>query len=98
MVNQGHVLAVEVKSSLSVADVNDFIADLNRFSQFFPEYADMQLYGAVAGIGIKSGADRYAYRRGLFVMAQSNDDIILLNDSNFQTKVWSFCRRPVFFA
>ena len=48
----------------------------------------MQLYGAVAGIGIESGADRYAYRQGLFVMTQSDDDIILLNDSNFQPKVW----------
>ena len=88
VVNQGHVLAVEVKSSLSVADVNDFIADLERFSTFFPEYADMQLYGAVAGIGIESGADRYAYRQGLFVMAQSGDDMVLLNDANFNPRVW----------
>ncbi|NMF82646.1 DUF3782 domain-containing protein [Nodosilinea sp. P-1105] len=88
VVNQGHVLAVEVKSSLSVADVNDFIADLGRFSTFFPEYADMQLYGAVAGIGIESGADRYAYRQGLFVMAQSGDSVTLLNDDQFQPRAW----------
>jgi hypothetical protein len=37
VVNQGHVLAVEVKSSLSVDDVKDFITDLERFSDFFPE-------------------------------------------------------------
>jgi len=88
VVNQGHVLAVEVKSSLSVADVNDFIADLERFSTFFPEYANMQLYGAVAGIGIEAGADRYAYRQGLFVMAQSGDDMVLLNDANFSPRAW----------
>ena len=88
VVNQGHVLAVEVKSSLSVADVNDFIADLERFSTFFPEYANMQLYGAVAGIGIEAGADRYAYRQGLFVMAQSGDSVTLLNDDQFQPRAW----------
>jgi hypothetical protein len=88
VVNQGHVLAVEVKSSLSVDDVKDFIADLERFSDFFPEYAEMQLYGAVAGIGIEAGADRYAYRRGLFVMAQSGDSVTLLNDASFQPKAW----------
>ena len=88
VVNQGHVLAVEVKSRLSVADVKDFITDLGRFSEFFPEYADMQLYGAVAGIGIESGADRYAYRRGLFVMAQSGEDMMILNDLSFQPKAW----------
>jgi hypothetical protein len=53
----------------------------------------MQLYGAVAGIGIESGADRYAYRRGLFVMAQSGDSVTLLNDTllndaSFQPKAW----------
>ena len=88
VVNQGHVLAVEVKSSLSVPDVKDFIVDLERFSVFFPEYAAMQLYGAVAGIGIESGADRYAYRQGLFVMAQSGDSVTLLNDSTFTPKTW----------
>ncbi|MEB3290259.1 MAG: DUF3782 domain-containing protein, partial [Leptolyngbya sp.] len=89
VVNQGHVLAVEVKSSLSVNDVKDFIADLERFSKFFPEYAEMKLYGAVAGIGIESGADRYAYRRGLFVMTQSGDSVTLLNDDQFQPRSWS---------
>ncbi len=88
VVNQGHVLAVEVKSSLSVDDVKDFITDLGHFSTFFPEYADMQLYGAVAGIGIESGADRYAYRQGLFVLAQSGDSVTLLNDSTFTPKTW----------
>ena len=88
VVNRGHVLAVEVKSSLSVNDVKDFIADLERFTTFFPEYAGMQLYGAVAGIGIESGADRYAYRQGLFVMTQSGDSVTLLNDQHFQPKAW----------
>jgi hypothetical protein len=88
VVNRGHVLAVEVKSSLSVNDVKDFIADLERFTTFFPEYTGMQLYGAVAGIGIESGADRYAYRQGLFVMTQSGDSVTLLNDEHFQPKAW----------
>lgn len=88
VVNRGHVLAVEVKSSLSVNDVKDFIADLERFTTFFPEYTGMQLYGAVAGIGIESGADRYAYRQGLFVMTQSGDSVTLLNESAFVPKAW----------
>lgn len=73
VVNNGHVMAVEAKSSLSVTDVQDFIADLARFKAFFPDYADSQLYGAVAGIGIESGADRYAYRQGLFVLTQAGE-------------------------
>jgi hypothetical protein len=88
VVNQGHVLAVEVKSSLTVADVKKFVADLERFDTFFPEYADMQLYGAVAGIGIESEADVYASRQGLFVLAESGDGVVILNDGNFVPKSW----------
>jgi len=96
VVNQGHVLAVEVKSSLSVTDVKDFVVDLERFRDFFPEYASMQLYGAVAGIGIEAGADalserlcqRYAYRQGLFVLAQSGETVAILNDAQFQPRAW----------
>jgi len=88
VVNQGHVLAVEVKSSLTVADVKKFVADLERFDTFFPEYAAMQLYGAVAGIGIESEADVYASRQGLFVLAESGDGVVILNDRDFVPKSW----------
>ncbi|MGL5034013.1 MAG: DUF3782 domain-containing protein [Microcystaceae cyanobacterium] len=88
VLNQEHTLVVEVKSRLSVVDVQDFIADLQRFRYFFPEYAQNQLYGAVAGIIIDEGADRYAYRQGLFVLAQSGESITLLNNEEFQPKAW----------
>jgi hypothetical protein len=88
VVNQGHVLAVEVKTSLGVEDVKDFVEDLTRFRDFFPEYGAMQLYGAVAGIGIESGADRYAYRQGLFVITQAGDGVAILNDDGFEPKAW----------
>ncbi len=88
VVNRGHVLAVEVKSSLSVADVKKFINDLQRFDEFFPEYAEKQLYGAVAGIGIESEADVYASRQGLFVLAESGDGVVILNDGDFMPRNW----------
>ncbi|NJL48836.1 MAG: DUF3782 domain-containing protein [Leptolyngbyaceae cyanobacterium SM2_5_2] len=88
VVNQGHVLAVEVKSSLSVEDVKKFVVDLGRFRDFFPEYAQMQIYGTVAGIGIESEADRYAYRQGLFVLTQKGDSVAILNDAQFIPRAW----------
>jgi hypothetical protein len=88
VVNQGHVLAVEAKSSLSVEDVKNFIADLNRFGTFFPEYAQDEIYGAVAGIGIESQADVYASRQGLFVLTESGDGIRILNPEGFVPKAW----------
>ena len=88
VVNQGHVLAVEAKSSLSVEDVKNFIAALHRFGSFFPEYAQDQIYGAVAGIGIESQADVYASRQGLFVLTESGDGIQILNSEEFVPKAW----------
>jgi hypothetical protein len=88
VVNAGHVVVVEVKSSLSVEDVREFLDDLGRFRDFFPEYADWQVHGAVAGMRIEDGADRYAYRQGLFVLAQTGDTVKTLNDARFQPKSW----------
>ncbi len=86
--NENHVLVVEVKSSLSVDDVKELIKNLTEFRQFFPEYNHKQLYGAVAGIEIEEGADKYAYRQGLFVLAQRGENVAILNDTEFQPKTW----------
>ena len=86
--NEHHVLVVEVKSSLGVNDVKELQSDLNKFRQFFPEYSHKQLYGAVAGIEIEEGADRYAYRQGLFVLAQTGETVSILNSPDFQPKNW----------
>ena len=86
--NENHVLVVEVKSSLSVEDVKEFIVDLQGFREFFPEYKNKELYGAVAGIEMEGGADKYAYRQGLFVLAQTGENMTILNGENFQPKSW----------
>ena len=86
--NADHVLVVEVKSSVGVDDVKALIEDLTQFRQFFPEYNQKQLYGAVAGIEIEEGADKYAYRQGLFVLAQAGETVAILNNSDFRPKNW----------
>ena len=86
--NQHHVLAVEVKSTLGVEDIQAFMEDLGRFHQFFPEQVGRQLYGAVAAITFDPGAERYAYRQGLFVLAQARDAMAILNDAAFEPRVW----------
>ena len=77
---------MEVKSSLSVADVKKFISDLQRgFNEFFPEYAEKQLYGAVAGIGIESesGCVRQS-PRGCLCWLNRENGVVILNDASFQ--------------
>jgi len=88
VVNDEYIIAISVKSTLKIEDVNEHIDALGRFREFFPEYTDRKLLGAVAGIVIESEADKYAYRRGLFVIAQAGKDIKILNDEKFRPKLW----------
>ncbi|MBD2110721.1 MULTISPECIES: hypothetical protein [Cyanophyceae] len=81
-------VAVEVKSRLSHQDVEYFLGSLSRFKQSFPHYADYQIYGAVAGIEIDEGVDRFAYQRGLFVIKQTGDTVMIANNSAFQPVAW----------
>lgn len=83
-----HVVVVEVKSTLGPDDINQAVAILDKFRKFFPEYANRKILGAVAGIEITQDADRYAYRKGLFVLVQAGESIKIANDDKFKPKEW----------
>ncbi|MBF0345907.1 MAG: hypothetical protein HQL06_16975 [Nitrospirae bacterium] len=85
-VNGEYVVAVEIKSTLGVNDVDDHIERLAKFKQAFKVYADRNVIGAVAGIVINEGVDRYAYKNGLFVIGQSGDTVKILNDDKFEPR------------
>lgn len=87
-INKEWVIAVEVKTTLKVEDVVEHEERLGKFRKFFPEYADRKVIGAVAGMRMEESADRYAYRRGFFVLAQTGETVRILNDEKFQPKVW----------
>ncbi len=87
-INGQEMVAVECKSRLSYDDVNNFISKLERFKLAFPQYNNFRLYGAVAGIEINEGIDRYAYQKGLFVIKPSGDSVEIINDVNFQASAW----------
>ena len=88
VVNDEYAIAISVKSTLSVDDVDSHIECLANFREFFPYLADKKLLGAVAGIVIDEGAGKYAYRKGLFVIAQSGETVNILNDEKFKPKEW----------
>lgn len=82
--NTNEVVAVEVKSQLTVELINDFLSDLAEFHRFFPKYQGYRLYGAVAGLNIPPDVARYGYRRGLFVLSVTGNDMVhILNDTKF---------------
>ncbi len=88
VIDDEYAIAISVKSTLKVEDVNRHIETLSKFHEFFTHFADKKLLGAVAGIVIEEEADKYAYRRGLFVIGQTGETVKILNDEKFRPKTW----------
>lgn len=88
VVNTMDAIVVEVKSKLTEADVNDHLERLSKFKRLMPRYTDVNAMGAVAGMVVPNSVARYAYRQGLFVLAQSGDSVVILNDDNFTPQRW----------
>ena len=88
VVNRTQAVLVEVKSKLTKADVDEHLERLGKFKQLMPRYRDVQALGAVAAMVVPEEVTRYAYRRGLFVLAQSGDTVVILNDAKFHPKAW----------
>ena len=84
-----YAVIVEAKSTLKIEDVQEHEERLDKFKYFFPEYKDRNVVGAVGGISIEEGAERYAYKKGMFVIAQSGEERVkIINDKGFKPRVW----------
>jgi len=88
VVDSDTAIAVECKSHLSIDDVNDHLDRMAMFKTSWPEYAAYKLLGGVAAMVLPEDVGRYAYRKGLFVLAQSGEAVEIRNDAQFQPTVW----------
>ena len=86
--NDDSCVLIEVKSHLSLDDVNEHVERMGKFKVMFPLYAAKKVYGAVAGMVIPDNVARYAYRQGFFVIAQRGEMATILNDEHFDPAVW----------
>lgn len=48
----------------------------------------MMVYGAVAALAFESESDKYAYRRGMFVLKPVEGMAKIVNDDKFQPKAF----------
>ena len=86
--NSTRAVVVAIRKTLRQADVDEHLERLSKFKRLMPRYRDVNALGAVAAMVVPADVARYAYRQGLFVMAQSGDDMVLLNDPNFSPRAW----------
>lgn len=88
VVNGTEAIAIEVKSKLTKADVDEHLERLDKFKRLLPRYQNLEILGAVAAMVTPLEVANYAYRQGLFVIAQSGDNLVILNDQRFKPKAW----------
>jgi len=88
VVDDAEAIAVECKSRLLVEDVDEHLVRIEKIRRLFPKLRDVRIMGAVAGMVVTDDTARYAYRCGLFVLAQSGETMVIRNDDKFRPRVW----------
>jgi len=92
LINTNVAVVVEIKSSLSVDDVNEHLERLEKIKKIAPKRIDLSrvtIYGAIAGMIVEGEADKYAYKKGLFVLRQKGNIVEIVNDFKFKPKEWN---------
>ncbi len=87
-VNGDEVVAVEVKTTMKVADVDYFLEMLPHFKRLAPEYRNHTVYGAVAYLKADESSDAYAERKGLFVIRATGSSASITNRDRFQPRAF----------
>jgi hypothetical protein len=71
-------VVVEVKTTCKVEDINYFLNQMDHFKTAFHPFANYTVYPAVAAIKYDEDSDKYAFRKGLFVLQSTGKDIFTL--------------------
>ena len=85
-VNSDEVVAVEVKTTLKVRDVDHFLNTLRNLKELMREYAGHVAYGAVAYLKADESSDKYAERQGLFVIRATGSSASITNSQDFRPR------------
>jgi hypothetical protein len=88
-VNGEEIVVVEVKTTLRPEDVRWFRSKLGRFKEWWPEYRDRRVYGAMAYLQASDGVARHAERQGFFVIRATGDSASIVNAEDFEPRVFA---------
>ena len=86
LVNGNTIVVIEVKTTLKVEDVLWHLDKLGRFKEAFKEYAEWNVQGGLAAMHFEEESDRYAFRKGLWVLRCEDGITNIANAKNFRPK------------
>ena len=87
--NGDEVVVVEVKTTLRVKHIKDFLEDIKKFSRRLSVYKSKRIYGAVAFLRAEEEAQKHAEKQGLFVVKATGDSACIINRQDFKPSVFS---------
>lgn len=76
------------KASLRSADVDQFVADIAIFREFFPEYGELPLVGILASLSVEDSVLSYAERQGFLILAVGDQLMEVKNSLGFEPRRW----------
>jgi uncharacterized phage infection (PIP) family protein YhgE len=83
------VLIGEVKANLTSDDIKYFLEDVVvNFKIDYPKYKNLDVFTFVSGLNISKDVEKFAYRRGLYVLAPAGETMRILNPPQFKPKIW----------
>jgi hypothetical protein len=87
--NGDAALAVEVKTSLTDADIRDHLVRMEKLRRYADEHQDRRkLLGAVAGAIASDEVKSFAIKSGFFVLEQSGDTVKISVPEGFKPREW----------
>lgn len=89
LVNTVYSVVVEVKHNLKQKDVDEHIERLEKL-QLSPSRSikGTKMYGAVAGMIVNKEVERYAMKKGFYLVKPKGDSVEISNPNDFKAKTW----------
>jgi len=76
------------KSTLREQNVNQFVKDLAKFREYFPEYQPYPLIGILASLSVDQDILKQAEETGFVVLATGDELMDIMNSPGFVPKRW----------
>ena len=88
--NGEYVMLVEIKTDLSVSDVNDHLERISTIRKYMDTHGDnRKLVGAVAGGIVSENVLKYAQKKGFYVLVQTGEAIAVADmPPGFKAQEW----------
>ena len=83
-----YALVNETKSSPTSADVNRLIKTMGVIRDYFPEFRDRKLIGAIASLFLNTSLINYASAKGILALAVGDDLMDIKNPAGFKPSFW----------